>query len=194
MRYEERETGRHAVASAFLTLAAVAALAIGGCGAGTSRTGQVVSHPPAHSHPDPRQWLTVNAAKHTVQITLVAAYNDVANGLNIDGSYKSALMFVVPVGWKASVRWVNDSEEDDYACVLTPSPGTHRHRGVAVETLHPSQGIGPGESFAFPFQPTGPALYRVIAVRGRPPTDVATGMTVALKVVIGGRPHGVWLR
>jgi len=138
--------------------------------------------------------MTVDAAKRTVQITLIAAYNDVANGLNINGSFKSALMFVVPVGWKGRIRWVNDSEEDDYACVLTLSPGTRRHKGVEVDVLHPTEGLAPGESMSFPFEPKGPALYRVVAVRGQPPKDTVVGMTVALKVAPGGQPHAVWLR
>lgn len=170
------------------------ALALAGCGASSANNGETIANGPVHRHPDPSRWMKVDAAKHAVEITLVAAYDDSANGLNIDGSYKSALMFVVPVGWKARIRWVNDSEEDDYACVLTLSPGTHRHRGVEVDVLHPTEALAPGESMTFPFEPTGPALYRVIAVRGRPPKDTVLGMTVALKAASGGRPHGIWLR
>lgn len=140
---------------------------------------------------NPGRWLRYDAARRTAQITLKPGYNEFAAGYNIDGAVKGALLFSVPAGWTVSVRCVNASEAVRYSCVLERAPGKLVVDPAAVDVLHPSGGLGHGQTKVFTLPKALPAEYRLAAVtKGARPS----GMWVVLKIGGGGRPYAKWLR
>lgn len=140
------------------------------------------------SHPDPKRWLAVDTAKRRLTITLVAAYDRTASGLNLDGAVKGALSFEAPTGWKVEVRCVNNAKARRYACALLPAPGVR----VSPPSLIGKGGPGAsGSSMVFTFVARSPAAYRLTALLdGRP----VSGMWVSLHIADGARPQARWLR
>lgn len=143
---------------------------------------------PPRTHPDPKRWLAVDAARRRLTITLVASYDRSASGLNLDGAVKGALAFEAPTGWEVAVRCLNNATAMRYACGLLPAPGVHA-------SLPPLAGSGaplaPGAGATFAFRARSPAAYRLIALLdGRP----VSGMWVGLRIADGVRPRARWQR
>jgi hypothetical protein len=141
-----------------------------------------------HAHPDPKRWLAVDATRRRLTITLVAAYDRAASGLNLDGAVKGALSFDAPTGWEVDVRCLNNASAMRYACALLPAPGVQ----VSSPPVAGSGGpVAPGAGAGFAFRARQPAAYRLTAVLdGRP----VSGMWVSLRVADGARPRARWLR
>jgi hypothetical protein len=59
--------------------------------------------PPLHSHTAAAKWLVVHAARKTVKLTLISAYNNVNNGYNFDGYANGTMVVTIPVGWTVHV-------------------------------------------------------------------------------------------
>lgn len=173
---------------------ALCAVAGGVAACGGSEEGPGARTQSAARRPDPARWLQVDRARRTVRVRLLIGEGQAASGLNIDGSFKGALMFVVPVGWRAELQCANRSSESRYSCVVDRSPGSPEVAQPGLGVLHPRQGVAPGRASTFTFTPVAPATYRVAAVRGDPSNVEPTGMWVVMKVSRGGSPHAVWLR
>jgi hypothetical protein len=122
-----------------------------------------------------------------VTFTAVLGLGGAANGLNIDGSVKGALLFAVPVGWQVRIRCVNRAARP-FACTVGGAPGgaTPMQTRIASTPL-----ISTGASATLAMRMTARGSYRVSAV-----TDgvAAAGMWVVFDAVDGGRPSARWLR
>jgi hypothetical protein len=164
----------------------VTALCTAGCGSAAA--------PVKRSHPDPRHFLSVDAATRTVRLRLVLGYGSQATQ-NIDDASKGALLFSVPVGWKVLFECVNRLTTARYACALAPAPGLAEVQRGVTYIFHPADGLSTGQSTTFAFTPSAPTRYRVVGL-----TRLGTGwvppsgMWVVLRVSAGGLPLARWLR
>jgi Sulfocyanin (SoxE) domain len=157
---------------------AASSCSLAACGGGTSSSAQ----------PDPKRWLSVDPSTRRATITLVAAYDAVAGGFNLNGANKGALLFSVPSGWRAIVRCVNNASDRPYGCALVRSPGAPA--GAEPKALRTPE-LGPGAHGAFSFTLGAPTSYRMIALTGgREPV----GMWLTLQVTRSGLPSVRWVR
>lgn len=139
--------------------------------------------------PDPRRWLSVETAARHATITLVAVYDSVAGGFNLNGANKGALLFSVPSGWTVTIDCVNNASDRPYACALAHAPGAR----VATEP-RPSRTrseLPPGGQATFAFTPSAPARYRLVALTGG---QQPVGMWLTLRVTPSGLPSVRWVR
>lgn len=178
-----------------VALLASLALGMGACGGSARSSGSTAterSTPAAtEGRPSAERWLSVDAGTRTATITLIAGYDERANGFNLDGAVKGALLFSAPKGWTVRVRCVNRAADRRYSCVLTRGAGSSPSAAPALNVLHPARGLAQGASTTFSLGRLPPSLYRLAAVTGeRQPV----GMWVVLRVSPSGRPYARWLR
>ncbi len=160
---------------------------LAGCGSSAS------SRRPGH--PDPRRFLSVDAPARTVRLTLALGYDSDASFQNLDGATKGALLFSVPVGWRASIQCANRAPGTRYACALAPAPGAAVVQRGVVYVVHPSDGLATGQAAAFSFLPRSPGRYRMLALSQHAGEwSAVAGMWVVLRVASGGVPQARWLR
>lgn len=167
--------------------ALLTALCLAGCGSAAA--------PAKSGHPDPRRFISVDAAARTVRLSLVLGYGSEASTQNLDGATKGALLFSVPVGWRVLFECVNRLASARYACALAPAPGAAEvQRGVSY-IVHPATGLAAGQSATFAFTPNAAGRYRIVGLTpsGREWVQAA-GMWVVLRVGRGGSPLAQWLR
>jgi hypothetical protein len=176
-------------------LLAALALGAGACGgsvrgAGSTPAGRSI---PAATkgRPGPERWLSVDARARIATITLIAGYDERANGFNLDGAVKGALLFAVPEGWTVRIRCVNRAADRRYSCVLTRGAGSSPPATPALNVPHPARGLAPMAATTFTLERLPPSLYRLAALTGgRQPA----GMWTVLKVSAAGHPYARWLR
>jgi hypothetical protein len=162
-------------------------LCLAGCGS--------IAAPVGHSHPDPRRFLSVDAAARTVRIGVVLGYGSKASTQNLDGANKGALLFSVPVGWTVLFECVNRLASTRYGCALAPAPGAAEAQRGVTYVVHPSDGLAAGQSTTFAFRPTAAGRYRIVGVTlSRGEWVPAAGMWAVLRVSQGGLPAAQWLR
>ncbi len=53
------------------------------------------------------EFLTYDAAQRTVQLTVVARYNDSNSGFNLNGGFRGSHRVSVPAGWRVRVAFTN---------------------------------------------------------------------------------------
>lgn len=162
-----------------LALAAGPPAVLTACGGGASGS----------ARPDPRRWLSFDAAARHATITLVAVYNATAGGFNLNGANKGALLFSVPSGWNVTIRCANNASDRPYGCALARSPGAPT--AAVPQAARTRAELAPGARADFSFVPATPTRYRLVAFTGgRQPV----GMWLALRVARAGLPSVRWLR
>ncbi|MGH3050314.1 MAG: sulfocyanin-like copper-binding protein [Gaiellaceae bacterium] len=160
-----------------LTLAALLA----GCGGG---------HPPSSSarpvkpKPPLDRFLSVDAAHHAVDLTLIAGDGSANNGFNFDGYGRGELVVHVPVGWKVTVHCKNDGTLPN-SCAVVSGPGATGPAFPGATTPNPVAGFASGRSATFRFTASRVGSYRL--------ASLVTGherarMWDLLEVTQGGRP------
>jgi Sulfocyanin (SoxE) domain len=178
-------------------LALLAALALGVCacggsarGPGSTATGRSTAAATG-KRPSAERWLSVGSRARTATITLIAGYDERANGFNLDGAVKGALLFAVPEGWTVRIRCVNGAAGRRYSCMLTRGAGSPPSAAPALNVLYPARGLAPRAAATFSLGRLPPSLYRLAVVSGgRQPA----GMWVVLKVSASDHPYARWLR
>lgn len=84
-------------------------------------------------------FLRLGKAPKTVEVVLVAVYNDDNYGMNFNGHAKGSAVYTIPKGWKVHVTFINPSpvphsvivaEKDDIRKLQVPEP---YFKGAAVE-------------------------------------------------------------
>lgn len=75
------------------------------------------------AHPDPSQFLHVEAKRRTVIVTLVAGYNGENSGFNFDGYGRGELLVTVPRGWRVRIICTNKGSID-HSCAVVRGPMT----------------------------------------------------------------------
>src|SRR6516164_8229842 len=98
----------------------------------------------AKGAPPPNTFLTVDAHRHRVTITLIASYNGENGGFNFDG-YSRYLMWTVPRGWTVRVVCTNRGPlRHSCAVVKGADSATPAFRGAA--TPQPAIGLEAGHT------------------------------------------------
>jgi sulfocyanin SoxE-like protein len=135
-------------------------------------------------------WLSFRARAKTVNLRLIAAYNDVYDGFNFNGYGKGEVLVEIPEGWRVDVRCTNGSRSMRHSCAivrgLTAAPA---FPGAASPT--PIRGVGPGGAAAFSFVAANQGTYRIVCLV---PGHEQEGMWDVLDVTHGRIPAVVLLR
>lgn len=132
------------------------------------------------SHPNPQQFLHVDAKARTALVTLVAGYNGENNGFNFDGYGRGEMLVSVPRGWRVRVTCTNHGGID-HSCAVVPGPMTAApsFRGAATPILPP------GRTAGFSFVAGRIGTYRLACLV---PGHEEARMWDVLEVTRGGRP------
>ncbi len=136
------------------------------------------------SPPDPKRYITVDAATQTAVVTLIAGYPATDFQFNYDGYASGALVLTVPVGWQVTVQCQNHATVPNSCAVVSDRSATQALQ-PDWSTPDPRRGLDPGSSAAFTFTPSQAGSYRIASLV---PGSEASGMWVDLEVVPSGRP------
>ena len=143
----------------------------------------------ASAPPPPHRFLSVDARRHRVTITLVASYDGENGGFNFDG-YSRFLMWTVPRGWTVRVLCRNRGPLR-HSCAVVQGAGFTKPAFRGAATPNPQLGLEAGQSARFTFRATRTGVYRFAClVSGHE----AARMWDVLKIVRRGRPSVVDLR
>ncbi|HKC77142.1 MAG TPA: sulfocyanin-like copper-binding protein, partial [Gaiellaceae bacterium] len=137
----------------------------------------LVAKPP----PSPSRFLAVDAHRHRVTITLIAAYDATNNGFNFDG-YSRFLMWTVPRGWTVRVMCQNRGPlRHSCAVVKGAVSTTPAFRGA--ETPQPFIGLEAGSTARFSFRASRTGVFRLTCLV---PGHEDARMWDVLKITRGG--------
>ena len=143
----------------------------------------------AQAPPPPRRFLAVDARRHRVTVTLIAAYDGENGGYNFDG-YSRFLMWTVPRGWTVRVVCTNRGPLRN-SCAVVQGAGSARTAFRGAATPQPRAGLEAGRTARFTFRATRRGVYRFASlVAGHE----AARMWDVLKIVRRGRPSVVDLQ
>jgi sulfocyanin SoxE-like protein len=140
------------------------------------------------SPPPPSRFLAVDARRHRVTITLIAAYDGGNGGFNFDG-YSRVLMWTVPRGWTVHVVCKNRGPIRHSCAVVRSGSTKPAFRGAA--TPQPRIGLEPGQTAGFTFRAGQTGVYRFACLV---PGHELARMWDVLKIVRRGKPSVVDLR
>jgi hypothetical protein len=143
----------------------------------------------AGKSPAPHKFLAVDAHRHRVTITLIAAYDGENNGFNFDG-YSRSLMWTVPRGWRVRVVCKNRGPLR-HSCAVVHGAGSSRPAFHGATTPHPRLGLEEGQAARFTFRASRKGVYRFACLV---PGHEGARMWDVLKIVRRGRPSVVDLR
>jgi hypothetical protein len=139
--------------------------------------------------PPPHKFLSVDAQRHRVTITLIASYNGENNGFNFDG-YSRFLLWTVPRGWTVRVVCTNRGPLRHSCAVVQGADSTKpAFRGAA--TLHPRTGLEQGQTARFTFRAGRTGVFRFACLV---PGHEGAKMWDVLKIRRGGKPSVVNLQ
>jgi hypothetical protein len=136
--------------------------------------------------PPPRRFLSVDAHRQRVTITLIASYDGENGGFNFDG-YSRFLMWTVPRGWTVRVVCKNRGPLR-HSCAVVHGAGSTKLAFRGAATPDPRLGLEAGGTARFTFRATKEGVYRFAClVAGH---ELAR-MWDVLKIVRRGRPSVV---
>lgn len=158
-------------------------LFLAGCGGSHATRTNAVRQPPPR-RPPPAQFLQVDGARRTVELTLIAADGRGNNGFNFDGYGRGELLVSVPMGWRVTVHCENHGTLLESCAVVTGS-GATRPAFAGATTPDPVRGLPPGRSAAFSFTAARAGSYRFASLV---PGHEQARMFAVLSVTRGGRP------
>ncbi len=113
----------------------------------------------ASTKPNPSMFLRVQAARHHVDLTLIASDGTSNNGFNFDDYGRGELTVTVPVGWKMTVHCKNDGPERN-SCTVVSGPGSTTPAFRGATTPNPVYGLAAGASASFTFKASRVGVYR----------------------------------
>jgi hypothetical protein len=163
---------RGSLGVASVVLAATLASAATGMGTGSA------------GKPAPGRFLSVNAARRAITVTLIAADGISNNGFNFDDYGRGELLVSVPEGWRVTVRCDNSSSTFN-SCVVVSGAGASAPAFPGATTPDPVTGLDPGQSAAFSFVATRVGSYRLASLV---PGHEQARMWDVLVVTRSGRP------
>jgi hypothetical protein len=133
------------------------------------------------SHPNPQQFLRVDAKARTALVTLVAGYNGENNGFNFDGYGRGEMLVSVPKGWRVRITCANHGGLI-HSCAVVDGPMTvtPAFRGAATPNLPP------GSTTKITFTVSRVGSYRLACLG---PGHEEARMWDVLEVTRGGTPH-----
>ena len=134
--------------------------------------------------PAPAQFLQVHAARHAVDLTLIASDGNSNNGFNFDGYGRGELLVSVPRGWRVTVHCRNDGPLRN-SCAVVSGPEATKLAFRGASTPNPVRGLASGASATFSFTAARVGVYRLASLV--PGHELARQWDV-LVVTRGGRP------
>lgn len=138
----------------------------------------------ASTKPSPRMFLQVQAARHHVDLTLIASDGTNNNGFNFDGYGRGELTVTVPVGWKVTVHCKNDGPARN-SCTVVSGPDATSPAFRGATTPNPVYGLRSGASASFTFKASRVGVFRLASMV---PGHERARMYDVLEVTRGGRP------
>jgi hypothetical protein len=139
--------------------------------------------------PPPHRFLSVDAQRHRVTITLIASYDGENSGFNFDG-YSRFLMWTVPRGWTVHVVCKNHGPLR-HSCAVVKGPVTTTPAFPGAATPHPFRGLLAGQTARFTFRASKKGVYRFACLV---PGHEGARMYDVLKITAGGKPSVVNLQ
>lgn len=133
-------------------------------------------------------WMTVDAAKKTVAVDVVAGWNPDNGALNFNGYYQGDMTVVVPAGWTVKVAFTNHDGMLPHSLLVTKQfpkddiPPEADNSKVAISKAYtddPVGGLAPNKKDDFSFVARDPGDYWLFC---GVPGHGLQGMYVALKV------------
>jgi uncharacterized cupredoxin-like copper-binding protein len=143
----------------------------------------------AKQGPAPGGFLSVDAATHSVTVTLIASYNGTNNGFNFDG-YSRWLMWTVPRGWTVHVVCKNHGPLR-HSCAVVRGPFSAKPAFPGAATPDPTVGLEAGKTARFSFRATKVGVYRFACLV---PGHEQARMYDVFSVVTRGKPSIVDLQ
>lgn len=125
------------------------------------------AQPPAAAEAQPATvFLTLGKEPKTVELLLVAAFNEANGGMNFNGQIKGAAAITVPVGWAVNVTFKNGSAVPHSAMFVDLDEVREiRPKGPAFKgasTPNPEVGVGNTETQKFSFTASAEGKYAVV--------------------------------
>ena len=119
-------------------------------------------------------------------LTLHPGATDVFSGYNYNGYGRGAVLVAVPLGWRVTVRCVNDVASISHSCAIVRD-GRNATAPVlpGAASPHPQTGLPPGSSAQFSFIASPAGAYRI--ARASASTETA-GMWDAFEIGSTQRP------
>ena len=111
------------------------------------------------AHPNPAQFLHVDAKHKIAAVTLVAGYDGENNGFNFDGYGRGELLVSVPNGWRVRVTCSNRAPVPN-SCAVVRGPMTITPAFRGASTPNPLQGVPLGQKVTFTFVASRVGSYR----------------------------------
>ncbi len=136
------------------------------------------------SRPDPAQFLKVDAARRSVDLTLLAGRGGGNGGFNFDGYGRGELMVTVPRGWRITIHFENDGARLS-SCAVVSGPGASGVAFAGASTPNPVEGLPSGQKATFSFEASRTGSYRLASMV---PGQEQARMWDVLDVVSAGRP------
>jgi FtsP/CotA-like multicopper oxidase with cupredoxin domain len=139
--------------------------------------------------PPPHRFLSVDARRHRVTITLIASYDGANGGFNFDG-YSRFLMWTVPLGWTVRVVCKNRGPLR-HSCAVVKGPDSTKPAFRHAATPRPQTGLEPGQTARFTFRASSKGVFRFACLV---PGHETARMYDVLEITRRGRPSVVDLR
>jgi len=136
-------------------------------------------------------WMKVDAGAKSVQITLVAGWNNSNGALNYNGYYKGAITVRIPAGWRVDIKFSNHDGMLPHSVLATKAYGEGNipqqagSAEVAINKAYsrdPEAGIMNGQQDDVPFTASDPGEFWLMC--GVPPHG-QQGMWIKLSIVAG---------
>jgi hypothetical protein len=134
--------------------------------------------------PNPQSYLTVNAGRRSVQLTLLAGLDGSNGGFNFDGYGRGEMLVTVPVGWRLVVVCESHGSAR-FSCAVVRNSLSTRAAFPGAASPDPTAGLNPGGKATFSFVPEKPGSYRITSLV---PGEEQARMWDVLDVTRGGRP------
>jgi hypothetical protein len=110
-------------------------------------------------------FIKLGSEPKTVEILLVAAYNDTNGGMNFNGKTRGEATFSVPLGWKVVATFLNRSAVPHSAIVVDTDKTKEFKMGDPIfknaSTPKPDIGTPAGEKLTFTFTPDERGKYAI---------------------------------
>ncbi|WP_053959162.1 sulfocyanin-like copper-binding protein [Sulfobacillus thermosulfidooxidans] len=138
------------------------------------------SHP---SRSSSAQWLQIDPRRHTATLMVIAHFNDMNNGYNLNGGYNGNMTINIPESTRVTVTFINNAPHQFHSLALIGPHGLSATRPIlaGASISAPLQGIiGPHSYAVFTFMtPNRPRHYRLACLR---PGHLGYGMYLDLNV------------
>ena len=109
------------------------------------------------------RFASVDAARKTLSLSLVAAYDGANSGFNYDGYGRGMLLVRVPLGWRVSISCANGGSLR-HSCAVVAGPQTLRPAFAGAATPAPVVGLLGGQRASFSFRASRTGSYRITSL------------------------------